>query len=258
MDFLPFGIKDFLDIFLVSIIIYYLYRVMRSSGTVNIFVGILIFIILWIVVTQVVDMRLLGTILDKVMSVGAIALIVLFQNEIRRFLSRIGAQQRAHHLFRLFRKETKQETNKIILPTVMACLNMSKNKVGALIVLERAEKIDEVAHTGEIIDAVLSQRLIENLFFKNSPLHDGAMLVRGGRVYAAACILPVSHESNIPNKYGLRHRAALGISGTSDAVAVIVSEETGCIALAINGELHPNLSTEKLERLLTELLQGFA
>ena len=138
------------------------------------------------------------------------------------------------------------------MPIVRACQNMSKGKVGALIVLERKQSLDDIVMTGDVIDAAINQRLIENIFFKNSPLHDGAMVVSRNRIKAAACILPVSHDLDIPKEFGLRHRAALGISQEVDALAIAVSEETGRISIAINGELKPRLSAEDLESILTK------
>ena len=141
------------------------------------------------------------------------------------------------------------------MPIVMAAMNMSKGKVGALIVLERAVPLDDVVVTGDQIDAIINQRLIENIFFKNSPLHDGAVVVANKRLRAAGCILPVSHDLDIPKELGLRHRAAMGISQESDAVAVVVSEETGGISVAVNGVFHLRLSAEELESILTEELE---
>lgn len=252
--FFSFGVKDFLDILLVAVIIYYIYKLMKSSGSINVFVGVLVFIVMWLIVTQVVEMRLLGSILDKVVSVGAIAIIILFQEEIRRFLFSIGEHQRARNFMRIFRRDKKEVLDKsaYLLPVVMACLNMSKQKVGALIIIERTQPLNEVIRTGEIIDAKMSQRLIESIFFKNTPLHDGAMVIRGKRIYAAGCILPVSHDLNIPKELGLRHRAALGISQQSDAMAVIVSEETGSISVAHRGQFYLRLNAEGLETLLSK------
>ena len=142
------------------------------------------------------------------------------------------------------------------MPIVMACLNMSKGKVVALIVMERDFPLDDIARTGDIIDASINQRLIENIFFKNSPLHDGAMIISHKRIKAAGCILPVSHNLNIPKELGLRHRAALGISQETDAMAIIVSEETGGISIAYQGEFHLRLTPEELERMLTETSIG--
>lgn len=253
---IEFGIKDLIDILLVASMLYYIYKLMKDSGSLNIFAGILVFLITWLVVTHILEMRLLGSIFDKLVSVGVIALIVLFQDEIRRFLLTLGSHRRASNLIRLFTGWKKKNVDKHteMLPVVMACINMSKQKVGALIVIERNVALDDVIRTGESIDATINQRLIENIFFKNSPLHDGAMVISHKRITAAGCILPVSHNLNIPKELGLRHRAALGISQESDALTIIVSEETGGISVALNGEFKLRLSAESLERLLTEEL----
>lgn len=176
--FLEYGIKDFIDILLVALLLYYTYKLMKASGSIKVFTGILVFIMIWLVVTQVLEMKLLGSIFDTLMSVGVIALIVLFQDEIRRFLLTLGSHRHFNLLSRLFnggKKETLKHDD--ILPVVMACLSMGKQKVGALIVIEHNVPLDEVVRTGEVIDASINQRLIENIFFKNSPLHDGAMVI---------------------------------------------------------------------------------
>mgnify|MGYP003591273847 CR=1 FL=1 len=250
--FITFGIKDFIDILLVAILLYYSYKVMRSSGSINVFAGILIFVIIWLVVTQVLEMRLLGSILDKFVSVGVLVLIILFQDEIRRFLLLIGSHQHVSSLVKFF-TGAKQEmvSHDDIMPIVLACMNMSKRRIGALIVIERNFPLSDIVRTGEDIDAKINQRLIENIFFKNSPLHDGAMIISKKRIKAAGCILPVSHNLDIPKELGLRHRAALGVSQQSDAQAVIVSEETGAISVAYRGQYYLRLNAEELERRLT-------
>jgi uncharacterized protein (TIGR00159 family) len=152
-------------------------------------------------------------------------------------------------------EKERREVKAAIVPIVMGCMNMSRQKVGALIVIERATPLDDIVATGETIDANINQRLLENLFFKNSPLHDGAVIISKLRVKAAGCILPVSHNLDIPKELGLRHRAALGITQESDAIAVVVSEETGGISAAIRGELRLRLSAEQLEGFLTQELE---
>lgn len=256
---IEFGIKDFLDILLVASLLFYVYRLMKESRSLNIFVGIMLFVLIWLFVSQILEMRLLGSILDKLVSVGVIALIVIFQEDIRRFLYEIGSQKSMRRLVRFFhsskesQKEANKETNKeTIMPIVLACMSMAKKYVGALIVIERGVPLKDIMDTGEEIDAKINQRLIENIFFKNSPLHDGAMVVSNKRIMAAGCILPVSHNLDIPKELGLRHRAALGISQSSDAIAVIVSEETGRISVAIKGEFKLRLSAEELESILTQ------
>lgn len=250
--FFEFGIKDIVDIVLVALMLFYIYRLMRESRSLNVFYGILVFVLVWLFVSQVLEMKLLGSILDKLVSVGVIGLIVLFQEEIRHFLYNLGAHQKAKNLIRWFRGSREQEADKeSIMPIVMACMNMARGKVGALIVIERSTPLDDIVDTGDVIDAKINQRLIENIFFKNSPLHDGAMVISNKRIRAAGCILPVSHKTDIPKELGLRHRAAMGISQDSDAVAIVVSEETGRISVAIKGEFQLRLSAEQLESILT-------
>lgn len=248
---IDFGIKDIIDILSVALILFYIYRLMKESSAANIFSGIIIVVIVWLLVTQVFEMRLLGTILNAVVNMGGLALIILFHEEIRRFLSSIGAHHRTYVLLRLLGIKKKSEVRREdILPIVMACMNMSKQKVGALIVLEQDVGLNEYIRSGDLIDANINQRLIENIFFKNSPLHDGAMIISRKRIKAAGCILPVAHDTDIPKALGLRHRAALGISQKSDCLAVIVSEETGGISLAQRGQFYLRLSAEELEHRL--------
>ena len=255
--FLSFGIKDAIDILLVALVLYYTYRFMRESRTLNIFVGILAFIVTWLFVSRVLEMRLLGAILDRFVGVGALAIIVLFQEEIRKFLYSLGEHNKLRKVVNWFtvRRDEKSVTpREAIMPIVMACINMARAKCGALIVIERTTPLDDITATGDTVDAQINQRLIENIFFKNSPLHDGAMVISHRRIKAAGCILPVSHDFDIPRELGLRHRAAMGISQASDAVAIVVSEETGRISVAIKGQFRLRLSAENLEALLTEEL----
>ena len=256
--FFEFGIKDIIDIVLVALTLFYVYRLMKESRSLNVFMGILVFIVFWLVVSQVLEMKLLGSILDKLVSVGVIGLIILFQEDIRKFLYNLGGHQRMRAFRRLFsssdKKETSEQLKQTIMPIVMACMSMSKKKVGALIVIQRATPLDDIVATGELIDARISQQLMENIFFKNSPLHDGAMVIVHQRIRAAGCILPVSHNLEIPKELGLRHRAALGITHESDCIAVVVSEETGSISVAIRSEFQLRLSAEKLESILTQEL----
>ncbi|MBO6187374.1 MAG: diadenylate cyclase CdaA [Prevotella sp.] len=254
--FFEFGIKDIIDILLVALILYYVYRLMKVSRSLNVFIGIMVFVVLWLVVSQILEMKLLGSIMDKLVSVGVIGLIILFQEDIRKFLYNLGAHRRFKAFQRLFggsdKKRDKEKLKQIIMPIVMACMSMSKKKVGALIVLQRSTPLDDIVATGERINASVSQRLIENLFFKNSPLHDGAMVIADRQIRAAGCILPVSHDLDIPKELGLRHRAALGITHESDCIAVVVSEETGGISVAIHSHFQLRLTAEKLESILTK------
>jgi uncharacterized protein (TIGR00159 family) len=233
---------------------------MRESRSLNVFVGITIFIVVWLFVSQVLEMKLLGTILDKLVSVGFIAIIVIFQEDIRKFLYNLGAHQRMRRLLKYFMpKHTKdkdrEQLKRDIMPIVMACMQMSKGRVGALIVIERNQRLNDIVATGDVIDANVNQRLIENIFFKNSPLHDGAMVIADHRIKAAGCILPVSHDLDIPKELGLRHRSAMGIAQESDALAIVVSEETGAISVAVHGEFRLRLSAEELESILSNVLE---
>ena len=251
--FIDFGVKDLIDILLVAFLLHQSYRLMKDSGSINIFTGILVFIGCWVIVSQVLEMRLLGSIFDKLVSVGTLAIIILFQDEIRKFLLTLGSHKQLGSLFRFVTKNKQEQSEKAdIMPVVMACLSMSKGKGGALIVFEKSMPLNDIIQTGEVIHADINQRLIENIFFKNSPLHDGAMVIRHKRIEAAGCILPVSHDLSIPKDLGLRHRAALGISQETDALAIIVSEETGGISAAYKGQFHLRLTAEELERLLTK------
>lgn len=258
--FFDFGIKDLIDIFLVATMLYYIYRLMRESRSLNVFIGILVFVITWLFVSRIMQMKLLGSILDKLVSVGVIVLIVLFQDEIRKFLYNLGAHQRVKAIKRFFNKKEldkeagRREAMITVIPIVMAVINMSKGKVGALIIVEREMSLDDIVATGDNIDANINQQLIENIFFKNAPLHDGAMIVKGKRIRAAGCILPVSHDLSIPKELGLRHRAAMGISQETDALAIVVSEETGGISVAIKGEFKLHMTAEELEIFLTDEL----
>lgn len=255
--FFDFGIKDIIDILCVALILYYIYRLMKESRSLNVFIGIMVFVLVWLFVSQILEMRLLGSILDKLVSVGVIGLIVLFKEEIRKFLYQLGAHQHVKSFLRFFQHKDankEEEDKETILPIVWACMDMAKGKVGALIVVERATPLEDIVNTGETIDADINKLLIENIFFKNSPLHDGAMIISKKRIKAVGCILPVSHNMDIPKELGLRHRAALGISQDSDAIAIIVSEETGRISVAIKGQFRLRLSAEELEAILAKEL----
>lgn len=251
--FLEFGIKDCIDIFLVALLLYYSYRFMKETRSLNVFIGILMLVLMWLFVSQILEMRLLGAIFDKLVGVGALAILILFQDEIRKFLSNVGGHRRIKSIVRLFAAHTdkNKSTRETIMPIVMACLNMGRGKVGALIVIEKEVSLNDIVVTGDTIDANINQRLIENIFFKNSPLHDGAMIISNQRIKAAGCILPVSHNLDIPRDLGLRHRAAMGMSQQSDAICIIVSEETGRISVAQNGKFRLRLSAEELESILT-------
>lgn len=252
---LDFSVKDIIDILLVAALLYYIYRLMKESGAINVFYGVLAFIVVWLFASEIFDMRLTGSILDKFMNIGLLILVILFQDQIKRFLIAIGSHRRLKFLKRLFTHGKGEADHDMarVMPIVYACMSMSKSKTGALIVVQQRDSLEEYAKSGDIIDARVNTRLIENIFFKNSPLHDGAMIIANGRIESAGCILPVSHDSDIPRSLGLRHRSALGVAQATDALAIIVSEETGNISIAQNGALRVKVTTADLERALSTL-----
>lgn len=250
------NLLDILDIAIAALLIFYLYRLMKESGSINIFYGVLAFIVVWVVTSQILDMKLIGNIVDKFMSIGLLVVVILFQDQIKRFLVQLGDRNRWKLFSRLFRNGkngTDGQVHRDIMPIVYACMNMSKSKTGALIVIQQSMPLESYEQSGDIIDAKINSRLIENIFFKNSPLHDGAMIIAHDRIKSAGCILPVSHDMNIPRHLGLRHRSALGISQATDAFAVVVSEETGGISVAYKGQLSTRLSVTELEHRLSDL-----
>lgn len=253
---LEFGIRDIIDILLIGILLFYVYRLMRRSGTLSLFYGVLLFIVLWVLASEIFNMRLTGMILDKFMSIGLIVLVILFQDQIKRFLIDIGSGSK----FRSFKKlighdrDTDKESNRrMAMAIVRACMSMSKTKTGALIVMQRKVPLTDYEMTGERLNAPVNTRLIESIFFKNSPLHDGAMIIADNKIVAAGCILPVSQDMDIPKELGLRHRAALGMSQATDALCVIVSEETGNISVASGGKFELKVSAPELEAILRDV-----
>lgn len=252
---IDFGIKDIFDILIVGAMLFYLYKMMKSSGTISLFYGVLLFILIWVVAAEILDMRLTGTILDKFMSIGLIVLVILFQDQIKRFLIDIGSQGRMKYLRRLFHHGEQDEKayHAIVMSVVYACMSMSKSKTGALICIQCKVPLDDYEKTGDVIDAEINTRLIENIFFKNSPLHDGAMIIARRRIVSVGCILPVSHDMNLPKHLGLRHRAALGMSQATDALCIVVSEETGNISVAKDGVLTTKITSTDLEKHLSAI-----
>lgn len=231
-----FGFKDLIDILLVAVILYETYRLLRKSGVVNLFWGVLAFIVVWFLVSFVFQLELTSALFDRVISVGAIALIVIFQEEIRMFFNRLGGRFSSWKIFRNKKGEDAQ-SNQQMSEVIRACRHLSSTKTGALIVISKDSHLKEIIDTGERLDAAISARLIENIFFKNTPLHDGAMILEKGKIVAAACILPVSKNPSIPKHMGLRHRAAVGLTEKTDATCIVVSEETGNISFAENGNI---------------------
>ena len=235
--FIQIRVFDIIDIFLVAMLFYGLYRLLKGTSAMSIFIGIVAIFLIWQLV-KALQMEMLTAILGAFVSVGFIALIIIFQPEIRRFLFTIGDQAREGKLaqrFNFLRVRSNVDLNTEAI--AKACLNMSEIKQGALILLTRKNNLDDIVTTGVVVNADISNPLIENIFFKNSPLHDGAMIIRHNRITAARCILPVTQKTNIPGHYGLRHRAAIGVTEDNDCIAIVVSEETGNISMVTNGEI---------------------
>ncbi len=242
--------SDYLDIIIVAYLLYRLLPLIRASNTGRVVKAVLaIVVVAW--VTTALELNTLSFILNQFLQIGLIALVVLFQPELRRVLDHLGNM----NLNRLFGAEKQNaEMSTVISQTVLACEVMSREKVGALIVFARDNSLDEYFKTGTKIDAQVSEQLIRNIFFPKAALHDGAMIIRDGRVAAAGCVLPLSESSRISADLGTRHRAGVGMSESSDAVIVIVSEETGTISVAVGGMLKRHLAPQTLEKLLTNEL----
>ena len=248
MGFVPFTFIDFIDIILVAAIMFWIYRDTRGTNAPYIISGIIMIYLMWVVV-RTLNMELLSNILGQFVSVGVIALIIVFQPEIRRFLQMIGMRQkRFNFIARIFNRNDNTSVT-IIAPIVHACREMSAHKTGALIVIGRQSDLWLITEGGIAIDAKISTPLLENIFFKNAPLHDGAVVIEGDRIVAAKCILPVT-QSDVPKSYGTRHRAAIGMSEISDAIILVVSEETGGISIAHGGTIHRDIAPDQLANLL--------
>ena len=250
--FFSFGIKDIIDIVLVAFLMYQIYKIMRSSGTLAIFSGIVSILVVWLIVYEVLGMRLIGGILDKFISVGFLVLVILFQDDIRRFLVALGSNRGWRFFFNFFKKKAiSSEEEKYIAAVVLACINLTKRKTGALIVIQRVMDLSSYMETGERFRADVNARLIEVVFFKNSPLHDGAMIISENEIKAAGCILPIAYHAVIPKEMGLRHRSGLGMSIETDALVIIISEERGSITVAHNGKLSIDITAEDLQQILS-------
>lgn len=249
-----FGIKDIADVLIVASGMYWLYRSSKSNGTLVLYQGVLAVFLLWLLVSKVFQFKLLGVILDSLINVGLISLVVLFHEDIRRMLMQLGSRKRWKALRIVFGQtdELEIEKTKWVEHVVNACEKMGREKTGALICIEHTDSVAPFIDKGELIDASTSRRLIEQIFYKNTPLHDGAMIIRNGRIYKAACYLPVSSNPEIPEEMGTRHRAGIGLSEKCDAVVVIVSEETGGIAVVRNGKWVKNVTRSALRRYMLQ------
>ena len=232
MEFLNFSLIDLIDIILVAAVIYIIFRWIRGSSAMNIFVAIIL-LFLMRVLAGAVNMRMTSALLSAVLDVGAIAIIIIFQPELRRFLNNLGRTAGDNNFLRkLFRRDQAEGMDAhIVSEIVLAVDQMSENKTGALLVIRRKDNLESIIASGDRIDALVSQRLIMNIFFKNSPLHDGAMIIGGNRIVAARCTLPITERLDIPASYGMRHKAALGLAEQCDAIVIVVSEETGHVTM---------------------------
>ncbi len=255
--FIDIRVIDIVDIVLVAVLIYQLYYLLRGSVAINIFVGILLFYLLWLLV-KMLDMQLFGSILGKFIDVGFIALLIVFQQELRRLLLFIGTSDLftkgvlSKRIFDFKHKGFCSTTD--IAAIVKACENMANVKTGALIIIAGNNDLNFYTNTGDKLDAKISVRLLESIFYKNSPLHDGAVIVANNKISGARCVLPVTEQESFPAHLGMRHRAATGITENTDAVAIIVSEQTGDISSAKNGKLKNKLSPKELKDFLEKEL----
>ena len=259
-DFFNFRWLDFVDILLVAVLIYQVYKLVRGTVAVNIFVGIIFVYFFWFVV-RVFKMQLLSTILGQFIGVGIIAIIIVFQQEIRKFLLLIGTSNifnKAKFSTSLlnFGTDTKKKFAGELNSIAKACRSMSDSKTGAIIVIETNSDLSFYAKTGDMIQAKISVRLIESIFFKNSPLHDGAIIISGNLIQAARCVLPVSENSSFPANLGMRHRAAAGITEVTSSLAIVVSEQTGEIAISRDGQLSLNISPDRLIQEIEKAMEG--
>ena len=239
-------IMDVVDILLVAFVIYTIIIMIQTTGAVRIAKSIIIILILS-GLTQILNMYLMNYLLDKILEIGLIALVIMFQPELRRMLEKLGGKSLREILSM---KEQQREIDRVISQTVAACEIMSKERTGVLIVFERSASTIDYQKTGTVLDAEVSSELLRNLFFTKASLHDGAVIIRNERIAAAGCVLPLTQNRNISSDLGTRHRAAIGMSEATDAVVVIVSEETGTISVAIGGMLKRHLAPQTLEKLL--------
>lgn len=256
LSFLRFTFFDVLDVVLVAIIIYQIYNLIRGTIAANIFIGLAIICALYFVV-KALNMQLLTRVLEKFANVGIIALIVVFQHEIRRFLLLVGRnaslqKNKAWWQYFFGRKEEEKNNLARIKPIIDACKTMKQSRTGALIVIAKYYDEEFFHNSCEYLDAKITKRLLESIFQKHSPLHDGAVIIANNKIKSASCILPLTDNANLPAHFGLRHRAGIGISEASDATALIVSEETGEIAYAKQGKVKMNLDFAELEKLLNK------
>ena len=260
-DFINMSFTDILDITLLGLIIYVAFRWLKGSSAVSIFVAIVSLYLIRVLVSAL-NMRLVEAILNMILDVGVLAFIVIFQPEIRKFLTRLGNRYMGNSKGKaildkiLGRKASHSEYGESIKNITEACRRMSEEKTGALIVIANTTSLDDVVSTGDRIDAGIHRRLIMNLFFQNSPLHDGALVISGDRIVAARCTLPITERTDIPANYGMRHKAAIGITEETDAEVIVVSEETGRISFIKSGVVTPITNINELKLLLNSSMSN--
>lgn len=257
-DFINFSFVDIIDIILVALLLFYLYRLVRGTVAINIFIGIVIIYLIW-KLTALLNMDVLSNLLGKFISVGFFALIVVFQQEIRKFLLLLGSTNftNKRNVIRYFKflSQTREASNLNLKILISSCDEMAKSKMGAIIVLQKNNSLDFTLNENNYSKIQLTPQVLESIFFKNSPLHDGAIVIKNNIIIATRVILPVSDRSNIPSRYGLRHRAALGITEKTDALVLVISEQTGKIVYFKNGSF---FSIDNLETLKTSITQDLS
>ena len=254
-DFIDFSFIDIIDILLVALLLFYLYKLVRGTVAINIFIGIVIIYLIW-KLTDLLSMDVLSNILGNFISVGFFALIVVFQQEIRRFLLLLGSTNftNRRNVIRYFKflNQSQESLNLNLNIFVNSCFEMSKNKTGAIIVLKRTNTLDFTLNESNLSQIRITPQVLESVFFKNSPLHDGAIIIENNTIVATRVILPVSESSDLPSSYGLRHRAALGITEKTDSIVVVISEQTGKIVYFKGGEFIKIKSKEMLNELVIQ------
>lgn len=257
MSFIDFSLLDAIDILLVAFLLYQLYRLIRGTVAINIFIGVAAIYLIWKLV-EALQMELLSEILGKFIGVGVIALVIVFQQEIRKFLLLLGSTnftRRRRFLRQLKWLRDDSEPNIALTEIAEACRHMSDTKTGALIILERKSRLGSYTDTGTRINSETTARLLESIFNKHSPLHDGAVIISGEKLVAAGCILPITEKTSLPSRFGLRHRAAIGIAEKTDALAIVVSEETGDISVAVGDQFKNKIAANELPRKINEYLE---
>jgi diadenylate cyclase len=254
--FITFRFIDAIDILLVAVLLYELYNLVKGTTAINILIGMILLYVLWLIV-KAFDMTLLSSILGGFINVGIIAIIIVFQQELRRFLLLIGKTEffnRRNFTKNFLMLQMSDKRPLDVHPLIKACRNMSEQKTGALIVIAHDSDLSFYSQTGDIIDSNITEAILESIFYKNSPLHDGAIIIQNNKIHAVRCVLPSSERTNFPGNLGMRHRAAVGITEKSDAVVIVVSEQTGSISLSHKGELEYDITPERLAILIQEKL----